>query len=136
MTNIESPSVKKIISDLASEGFSFHEDFDEVNEYRFGKLYGRRRLGNIVFEKEGIIIKIHNDLFFRVTGLSHLFDEILQKPVKVSDFEFYEMQKHLIRYRYEQQLKQLKAKENHVAIHDSIHTETLNQDNKGTSGPV
>jgi len=109
MTNLESASVKKIISDLSSEGFSFHEDFDEINEYRFGKLYRRRRLENVVFEKEGVIIKIYNALFFRLTGLSHLFDESLQKPVKVTDDEFYEIQKHLIRYRYEQQIKHLKA---------------------------
>lgn len=134
MTNIESPSVKKIISDLTSEGFSFYEDSDEINEYRFGKLFRRRRLGNVVFEKEGIIIKIENNLFFRVTGISHLFDEITQKPVRVSDFEFYEMQKHLIRYRYEQQLKQLKAAETHVANHDRSHSDTFSPENKETSG--
>ena len=111
MTNLESPSVKKIISDLASEGFAFHEDTDEINERRFGKFYCRRRLENVVFEKDGIVIKILNDLFFRVTGLSHLFDEVLQKPVRVSDYEFYEIQKHFIRYRYEQQMKQLKTSE-------------------------
>jgi len=105
MTNLESPSVKKMISDLASEGFLCHEDYDEYDEYRFGKLYRRRRLENIVFEKDGISIKIYNELFFRYTGLSYLFDEGQQKPVKVSDEEFYEIQKHLIRYRYEQELK-------------------------------
>jgi hypothetical protein len=125
MTNIESPSVKKIISDLASEGFSFHEDFDEINEYRFGKLHCRRRLGNVVFEKDGICIKIFNDLFFRVTGISHLFDEITQKPVRVSDFEFYEMQKHLIRYRYEQQLKHHKTTDTDITTQDTIHIETV-----------
>jgi len=109
MTTIESASVKKLISDLAAEGFLFHIDFDEINEYRFGKICGKRKLENVVFEKDGIILKIHNDLFFRITGLSHLFDEILQKPVKVSDYEFYEMQKHLIRYRYDQRIKHLKA---------------------------
>lgn len=106
MLNIESASVKKIISDLAAEGFSFHDDFDMIDEYRFGKLFKRRRLDNVVFEKEGIIIKIYRDLFFRVSGLSHVFDEALQKPVRVSDFEFYEIQKHLIIHRYEQQIKQ------------------------------
>jgi len=105
MTNLESASVKKMISDLASEGFLCREDSDEIDEYRFGKLYRRRPLENIVFEKEGIIIKIYNDLFFRFTGLAYLFDEGQQKPVKVSDEEFYEIQKHLIRYRYEQELK-------------------------------
>ncbi len=112
MTNFESASVKKMISDLASEGFSCHEDYDEINEYRFGKLYQKRRLGNIVFEKDGIGIKIYNELFFRRTGLSYLFDEGQQKPVKVSDEEFYEIQKHLIRYRYEQQLKLSETPEN------------------------
>lgn len=97
-----------MISDLASEGFMFHEDYDEVNEYRFGKLFRRRRLENVVFEKDGIVIKIYNALFFRLTGISHLFDEGSQKPVRVSDEEFYEIQKHLIRHRYEQQLKYLK----------------------------
>lgn len=120
MTTLQSASVKKIISDLASEGFSFHEDFDEIDEYRFGKLYRRRRLENVVFEKEGVIIKIYNDLFFRQTGLSHLFDEILQKPVRVSDFEFYEIQKHLIRYRYEQQIKYSKNSDYGIASSDSI----------------
>jgi hypothetical protein len=111
MTTIDSASVKKIISDLALEGYSFHEDYDEIDEYRFGKLYRRRRLDNVVFEKEGIVIKIYNDLFFRVTGLSHLFDENLMKPVRVSDDEFYEMQKHFIRHRYEQRLKHLHAQD-------------------------
>lgn len=115
MTNIDSPFVKKIISDLASEGFAFYEDKEEINEYRFGKLYRRRRLGNVVFEKDGIAIKILKDLFFRVTGISHLFDESQQKPVRVSDFEFYEMQKHFIRYRYEQRLKLLKNPEQETA---------------------
>jgi len=126
MTSLESPSVKKIISDLTSEGFYFHEDFDEINEYRFGKLHQRRRLENVVFEKEGIIIKIHNDLFFRVTGLSHLFDEVLQRPVRVSDDEFYEIQKHLIRYRFEQQKKYLKSLEHNVPMSVIIHTEPTN----------
>jgi hypothetical protein len=114
MTTFESASVRKIVSDLASEGFSFHEDYDEIIEYRFGKPYKRRRLENVVFEKEGVTIKIYNDLFFRITGLSYLFDESSQKPVKVSDDEFYEMQKHFIRYRYEQQLKHLKTLESQV----------------------
>lgn len=114
MTTIESASVKRMISDLASEGFVFHEDYDEVNEYRFGKLFRRRRLENVVFEKDGIVIKIYNALFFRLTGISHLFDEGLQKPVKVSDEEFYEIQKHLIRYRYDQQLKNLKGTDSEI----------------------
>jgi len=79
MTTLESTSVQKIISDLASEGFSFHVDINEINEYRFGKFYRKRRLENVVFEKDGVVIKIYNNLFFRVTGLSHLFDEGLQK---------------------------------------------------------
>jgi len=114
MTNLESASVKKIISDLSSEGFSFHEDLDEIYEYRFGKLYRKRRLDNVVFEKEGVIIKIYKNLFFRVTGLSHLFDETIQKPVKVSDDEFYEIQKHLIRYRYEQEIKKSRTSEHEL----------------------
>jgi hypothetical protein len=114
MTNPESASVRKVISELSSEGFIFREDSEEINEYRFGKLLRRRRLDNVVFEKEGVIIKIYKDLFFRVTGLSHLFDEILQKPVKVSDDEFYEIQKHLIRYRYEQQIKKNKTSEHEI----------------------
>jgi hypothetical protein len=123
MTNRESASVKKIISDLASEGFSFYEDFDEINEYRFGQLYRRRRLENVVFEKDGVIIKIFNPLFFRLTGISHLFDEGTQKPVRVSDDEFYEIQKHLIRYRYEQQIKQLKPTDNEISTHVKVQTE-------------
>ena len=123
MTTTESASVKKIISDLSSESFSFHEDFDEINEYRFGKLYRRRRLDNVVFEKDGVIIKIYKDLFFRITGISHLFDEISQKPVKVSDGEFYEMLKHLIRYRYEQEIKSLKPSENNIIVPFPIQTE-------------
>lgn len=115
-----------MISDLTSEGFSFHEDFDEINEYRFGKLYRRRRLENVVFEKEGVVIKINNDLFFRVTGLSHLFDESLQKPVKVSDDEFYEIQKHLIRYRFEQQMKHHKTPESDLSSAFTVQTEPLN----------
>ena len=126
MTNRESASVKKIISDLASEGFSFHEDFDEINEYRFGKLYKRRRLENVVFEKDGIVIKIYNALFFRLTGISHLFDEGLQKPVRVSDDEFYEIQKHLIRYRYEQQIKKLKNPDSEILLPNAIPAEPLN----------
>lgn len=126
MTTIESASVRRMISDLASEGFSFHEDYDEINEYRFGKLYRRRRLENVVFEKDGIAIKIYNALFFRLTGISHLFDEGLQKPVRVSDEEFYEIQKHLIRYRYEQQLKYLKASEGEIPIPVKINTEPFN----------
>lgn len=122
MTTIESASVKKMISDLASEGFSFHEDFDEVNEFRFGEFYRRRRLENVVFEKEGVTIKIYDNLFFRVTGLSHLFDEISQKPVKVSDFEFYEIQKHLIRYRFEFQMKYFKNPEPSIQVPDAIQT--------------
>jgi Mn-dependent DtxR family transcriptional regulator len=114
MITTESASVKKMISDLSSEGFLFHEDYDEINEYRFGKLHGRRRLDNVVFEKEGVILKIYKDLFFRVTGLSHLFDEVSQKPVRVSDEEFYEMLKHIIRYRYEQQIKNPKHSEHEV----------------------
>jgi len=122
MTTIESASVKKMISDLASEGFSFHEDFEEVNEFRFGKFFRMRRLENVVFEKEGVTIKIYNNLFFRVTGLSHLFDEISQKPVKVSDFEFYEIQKHLIRYRFEFQMKYFKNSETAISIPDTMQT--------------
>ena len=121
MLNEESAAVKKIISDLAIEGFWFHQDFDEVIEYRFGKIYTRRRLDNVVFEKEGFILKIHRDLFFRVTGISHLFDETSQKSVRVSDFEFYEMQKHLIRYRFEQKLKQQKLTEPEAPIWVSVH---------------
>lgn len=124
MTTIDSASVKRMISDLASEGFSFHEDFDEINEYRFGKLYCRRRLENVVFEKEGISIKIYNALFFRLTGISHLFDEGLQKPVRVSDDEFYEIQKHLIRYRFEQQLKHTKLYDNESPMPVTFNNET------------
>lgn len=109
MLSVESASVKKMISDLAFEGFSFHDDFEEIDEYRFGKLFKRRRLDNVVFEKEGILIKIHRNLFYRATGLSHLFDEASQKNVRVSDYEFFEMQKHLIKYRFEQKLKLPKA---------------------------
>jgi hypothetical protein len=126
MTNRESTSVKKMISDLASEGFLFHDDFDEINEFRFGKLYQRRRLENVVFEKDGIIIKIYNPLFFRQTGISHLFDEGLQKPVRVSDDEFYEIQKHLIRYRYEQHLKHSKASDNDIPQPETNQTESPN----------
>jgi hypothetical protein len=120
MLNKESASVKKMVSDLAIEGFSFHEDFDEVDEFRFGKLFRRRRLDNIVFEKEGISLKIYRDLFYRATGISHLFDDTTQKSVRVSDFEFFEMQKHLIKYRFEQRMKQLKASdpENPLFVHD------------------
>jgi hypothetical protein len=125
MTNRESASVKKIISDMASEGFSFHEDFDEINEYRFGKLYKRRKLENVVFEKDGIVIKIYNALFFRLTGISHLFDEGLQKPVKVLDDEFYEIQKHLIRYRYEQRLKIAKNSDSDINVPHPIKAEPL-----------
>ncbi len=109
MLSVDSASVKKMISDLAFEGFSFHDDFEEIDEYRFGKLFKRRRLDNVVFEKEGILIKIHRNLFYRATGLSHLFDEASQKNVRVSDYEFFEMQKHLIKYRFEQKLKLPKA---------------------------
>jgi len=122
MTTTESASVKKMISDLSSEGFLFHEDFDEINEYRLGKLHKIRRLDNVVFEKEGVIIKIYKDLFFRVTGLSHLFDEVSQKPVRVSDDEFYEMLKHIIRYRYEQQIKDPKHSEHEIQKHVPIKT--------------
>ncbi|MDO9255886.1 MAG: hypothetical protein Q7U54_10270 [Bacteroidales bacterium] len=128
MTTIESASVIRMISDLASEGFSFHEDKDEINEYRFGKLYRRRRLENVVFEKDGINIKIYNALFFRLTGISHLFDEGLQKPVRVSDDEFYEIQKHLIRYRYEQLLKQAKPSDREIPMPSTTHNETLDTD--------
>ena len=116
MLSKESASVKKIISDLALEGYSFHEDFDEVDEFRFGKLFRRRKLDNIVFEKEGIILKIYRDLFYRATGISHLFDDATQKSVKVSDSEFYEMQKHLIKYRFEQKTKQLKPPDPEVQV--------------------
>ncbi len=109
MLSVDSASVKKMISDLAFEGFSFHDDSEEIDEYRFGKLFKRRRLDNVVFEKEGILIKIHRNLFYRATGLSHLFDEASQKNVRVSDYEFFEMQKHLIKYRFEQKLKLPKA---------------------------
>jgi hypothetical protein len=120
MTNLESASVKKMISDLASEGFIFHADYDETTEHRFGKFYTKRRLDNIVFEKDGIIIKIYSRIFFRETGLSHLFDESSQKPTKVTDEEFYEMQKHLIRYRFEQRLKHLKTPETENHTHQDI----------------
>ncbi len=120
MTSLESASVKKIITDLASEGFLFHEDYDEINEYRFGKFYTKRRLGNVVFEKEGILIKIAKQFFFRETGISQLFDEVTQKPVRVSDEEFYEMQKHLIRYRFEQKLKHPKNTESDPLLHRAL----------------
>ena len=84
MLNIESASVKKIISDLAAEGFSFHDDFDMIDEYRFGKLFKRRRLDNVVFEKEGIIIKIYRDLFFRVSGREGIY-EIMRFDPEVAD---------------------------------------------------
>ena len=122
MTTLESTSVKKLISDLASEGYSFHEDYDEINEYRFGKLFKKRRLENVVFEKEGVILKIYNDLFFRVTGLSHTFDESLQKPVTVSDDDFYQMQKHIIKYRYEQHMKKSLPSDNEVPSTAAIQT--------------
>lgn len=125
MTTLESTSVKKLISDLASEGFSFHEDYDEINEYRFGKLFRRRKLENVVFEKEGVILKIYNHLFFRVTGLSHTFDENLQKPVTVSDEEFYQMQKHIIKYRYDQHLKKMLPLDNEIATSTAIQPEML-----------
>ena len=124
MTTLESTSVKKLISDLASEGFSFHEDYDEINEYRFGKLFRRRKLGNVVFEKEGVILKIYKDLFFRVTGLSHTFDENLQKPVAVSDDEFYQMQKHIIKYRYDQHLKKMLPLDNETPTTAGIESQT------------
>jgi hypothetical protein len=108
MTNLESTSVKKIISDLEAEGFAFHEDYDETDERRFGKFYCRRKLENVVFEKDNIQIKIFNDLFFRVSGMSHLWDEKLEKPVKLSDADFYEMQKHIIRYLFNCKLEKLK----------------------------
>jgi hypothetical protein len=122
MTTLDSTSVKKLISDLASEGFSFHEDYDEINEYRFGKLFRRRKLENVVFEKEGVILKIYNHLFFRVTGLSHTFDENLQKPVTVSDDEFYQMQKHIIKYRYDQHLKKSLPSDNEIPTTATIES--------------
>jgi len=119
MTTRESTSVKKLISDLASEGFSFHEDYDEIDEYRFGKLFRRRKLENVVFEKEGVILKIYTDLFFRITGLSHTFDENLQKPVTVSDDEFYQMQKHIIKHRYDQHIKKSLHSDNETPTTDA-----------------
>jgi hypothetical protein len=105
MTTIENKFVQKLIADLAIEGIIFSIDQEEVDIIGFeGNIIGKRKLENVIFEKDSNQLKIYNGIFFRWGGLSHIFQEVKKgeyhKAVIVTDEIFYQMQKASILYRF------------------------------------
>jgi hypothetical protein len=101
MTTLENKYVKKLILDLESEGIIFSEDQEKIIDIKTNK---ERTLENLVFEKDGIKIKIYKGLFFREGGLSCITEKSkgdkgdFYKITSISDEFFYEMQKSIIRH--------------------------------------
>lgn len=104
MTTLENKFVQKLIADLALEGINFSLDQEEVDIIGVEGVIGRRKLDNVIFEKDGNQLKIYNGIFFRCCGLSHIYQEVKKgeyyKPVIVTDEIFYQMQKASISYRF------------------------------------
>lgn len=108
MTTIDNKWVKKLIYDFKSEGVTFSPDQDETNVYETNqyhrlKLIGTRKLDNVVFEKDGIKVKIYNDLFYRVSGIVNVYkdgEKNTIEVIRVTDEMFYKMQKDLITYLF------------------------------------
>jgi len=103
MTTIENKFVQKLIDELSIEGIRFSFDQEEVDIIGFeGEILGKRKLENVIFEKDGKQLKIYNGIFFRWGGLSHIFQEVKKenKAVPVTDEIFYQMQKASISYRF------------------------------------
>ena len=107
-TTLENKFVKKFITDLRNEGIIFSLDQEEVDIIGFyGDIIGRRKLDNVVFEKNGQIYKIYNGIFFREGGLSQIHQMVkveknveIFKPVPVTDDIFYESMKLSILNRF------------------------------------
>ncbi len=102
ITNIDSKPVQKLINDLEKEGIKFKFDDEETDVYgAYGDYKGKRKLDNVVFTKNNIVLKITNRLFFRYSGISTVMESNAGKKkgeknyVKlhpISDDEFYLME--------------------------------------------
>lgn len=103
-TTLDNQWVQKLINDLKAEGIQFSFDTDETDVYGIGgKFIKRRKLENVVFEKNGKKIKIYNGLFFRHGGLCEILDKDqcgFYKTVPVTDAMFYAMHKEMISLRF------------------------------------
>jgi hypothetical protein len=102
-TTLENKWVKKLISDLELENIFYFKDDEEVNVFDFnGKIIGKRNLDNIVFKKDSKKIKIHNDIFFRKSGMCATIeknkDDDFYREIPITDEFFYELQKSIILY--------------------------------------
>ena len=59
MTNLQNISVQKLIKELQVEEISFKEDDEQIDVTDYdGKKTGTRNLENVVFEFNGITVKI------------------------------------------------------------------------------
>jgi len=100
-TTLENKFVKKLIADLANEGIIFSIDQEDVDIIGFeGNIIGKRKLDNVIFEKNNQIHKIYNGIFFREGGICQILQMVkvekkveIFKPVTVTDDIFYESMK-------------------------------------------
>lgn len=94
MTTLENKFVQKLIADLAAEEIVFSLDQEEVDIIGFeGDIIGRRKLDNVIFEKNKVQKKIYNDIFFRISGLSHIYQKVAEGKKEEYYEVFYQMQK-------------------------------------------
>jgi len=95
---IENKYIQKLISDLKINGIKFLEDQEETDIIGvFGENLGKRKLDNVIFEKNNFQIKIYRGIFFREGGLSSILQMVkvekkveIFKVVPITDDVFYE----------------------------------------------
>ena len=100
-TSLENKFIQKLIADLASENIIFLEDQEEINIIGFeGDVIGKRKLDNVIFQKNEHQMKIYNGIFYRWSGLSTILEKVKTKgdkeeykATRVSDEIFYQMLK-------------------------------------------
>ena len=116
MITLENRFIQKCLSDLKLSGISFSLDQEETTIYNFyGESIGKRKLENVVFQKDDKIFKINNWIFFRRGGISCILEtrnstkkgeENFMKLHPITDAEFYEMQRQIIEYCFKPKPKE------------------------------
>lgn len=105
ITTLEDKSVQKVLAELLALGITFSLDQEETNVYGVnGELLGRKKLENVIFEKNGKQFKFANRIFFRHSGISRILEKTSKKdeyynPILISNDLFYQIYKqHIIQY--------------------------------------
>ena len=116
MITLENRFIQKCLSDLKLSGISFSLDQEETTIYNFyGESIGKRKLENVVFQKDDKIFKINNWIFFRRGGISCILEtrnstkkgeENFMKLHPITDAVFYEMQRQIIEYCFKPKPKE------------------------------